>query len=459
MKKLLIVVVVLIVAAATFVVYQAYAAQQQEAAMSNFQTVPVERGDLTATVGATGVVRTNQTGLLIWRTSGTVKEVHVEVGDEVEAGFPLVTLDETSLPQNVILARADLTSSQKALDDLYETELLLVQAQQAVVSAEQAYIEADRAMVRFDEQEYKDELDEARERIVEARDDLRAAREDFEPYEDWDEDNTTRRSFQDSLDEAQREYDEAVRQLRLLELAKEAAISQLEFSRVQLEEAEKELQRLQEGPDPDDVAALEARVAAAEATLQLAELLAPFDGVVTRVDIKPGDQAISGQQAFRIDDHSSLLVDVRISEIDINRISLEQPVILTFDAIPGVDYTGQVNQVSPVGVTTQGVVEFLITVRLEDPDEMVKPGMTAAVNIVVNRLNNVVLVPNRAVRLDNGQRVVYLLRNNNLEMVSVTLGASSDTMSEVVNGQLQVGESIVLNPPTNFFGGRGFMGR
>jgi HlyD family secretion protein len=454
MKKVIAAVVILIIFAGGFYAVRAYGAQRQDAALSDLQTVSAERGSLTAMVGATGVVRANQTATLSWRTSGTVAEVHVEVGDEVEAGFPLVTLDETSLPQNIILARADLTNAQKALDDLYETEVLLAQALQTLYSAEKAVLEADQALVRFDDSKYKDDVEEAREDIVETRDNLREAREDFEPYEDWDEDNSTRKSYKESLDDAQRAYDDAVRRLRLIELEKEAASSSLELSQARFNEAQKEYERLQNGPDPDDVSALEARAAAAEATIQLAQLLAPFDGIVTRIDMKRADQAITGQPAFRVDDLSSLLVDVRISEVDINRISLDQQVSLSFDAIPGQDYTGRIGQVSQVGTALQGIVEFLVTVRLENPDEKVKPGMTAAVNVVVNQLDNVLLVPNRAVRLDNGQRVVYVLRSNNLEMVPITLGATSDTNSEVISGGLQSGDQIVLNPPTSFSSGR-----
>ena len=78
----------------------------------------------------------------------------------------------------------------------------------------------------------------------------------------------------------------------------------------------------------------------------------------------------------------------------------------------------------------------------------VKPGMTAAVNIVVDQITDALLVPNRAVRVVDGQRVVYILSNNQLKAVNVTLGASSDTESQVTEGDLQVGDQVVLNPPT-----------
>ena len=73
--------------------------------------------------------------------------------------------------------------------------------------------------------------------------------------------------------------------------------------------------------------------------------------------------------------------------------------------------------------------------------------MTAAVNIVVDQLQDVLLVPNRAVRVLEGKRVVYVLKDGSLQPVEITLGASSDTVSEVLEGELKEGDLIVLNPP------------
>jgi len=96
------------------------------------------------------------------------------------------------------------------------------------------------------------------------------------------------------------------------------------------------------------------------------------------------------------------------------------------------------------------MVDFTVTVELTDADAAVKPGMTAAVNIVVDQLQDVLLVPNRAVRVSEGKRVVYVLRNGQTEKVEITLGASSETSSQVLDGNLKEGDAIVLNPPTVF---------
>ena len=155
-----------------------------------------------------------------------------------------------------------------------------------------------------------------------------------------------------------------------------------------------------------------------------------------------------GSIAFRIDDLSHLLVDLQVSEVDINTVAIGQSATLTFDAILGKEYHGEVVEVGQAGDTVQGVVSFVVTVELTDADELVKPGMTAAVNVVIEEQSDVVLIPNRAVRLVDAERVVYVLVDGEPVPVKVQLGSSSDTMSVLAGGDLKEGDLIILNPPS-----------
>jgi HlyD family secretion protein len=100
------------------------------------------------------------------------------------------------------------------------------------------------------------------------------------------------------------------------------------------------------------------------------------------------------------------------------------------------------------------VVNFKVTVELTDADEAVRPGMTSAVEIVVSQLDKALLIPNQAVRAEEGKRMVYILgENGQLTSVEITLGASSEKFSQLLDGDLQPGDLIALNPPTDFFSG------
>jgi len=150
-------------------------------------------------------------------------------------------------------------------------------------------------------------------------------------------------------------------------------------------------------------------------------------------------------------------VDVNVSEVDINQIKIGQTAMITFDSIIGKEYHGKVTEVARVGTITNGVVNFVVTLEIEDADENVLPQMTAGVNIVTTELADVFLLPNRAVRLIDGKRVVFVMKNNVPTKVEVNVGASNGTYSELLSGELVAGDVIITNPGPELTSGPGGM--
>jgi multidrug efflux pump subunit AcrA (membrane-fusion protein) len=171
------------------------------------------------------------------------------------------------------------------------------------------------------------------------------------------------------------------------------------------------------------------------------------------VSAKIGDQVSAGMSSFRMDDYSHLLVDVQVPEVDINKVQLGQPATLTFDAVQGKTYNGEVTQVSKVGTTVSGVVNYTVTVEITDADASVLTGMTTSVNVVVQQLDHVLLAPNRAVKRINGKQYLYILKDNKPQKVEIQLGAYSDTNSEITGGEVKAGDLIVMNPPAEMQAG------
>jgi HlyD family secretion protein len=215
-----------------------------------------------------------------------------------------------------------------------------------------------------------------------------------------------------------------------------------------LADAQREWQRLKGGADEGDVAAAEARLAAAEAAIQQTRIEAPFNGTITAVYAQAGDQVAPGNPAFRLDNLDRLLVDAKVSEIDINKINFGQPVILTFDSVPDKEYKGEVVDLPLVGSTDNGVVSFDVVIDVKDADQQVRPGMTASATIIVNQLEDALLVPNRALRILDGKRTVYALKDGQITPIPVILGVPSENYTEVLGGDLQAGDLIILNPPS-----------
>ncbi len=405
-RNILIVLLIVAIAISAFVIRR----NRNTSAASQFQTAAIARGNLTATIGATGTVRAKQSAVLVWQTTGTVDTVNAKVDDNVPADFVLAYLNKTSLPQNIIMAEADLTDAQTTLDNLLNSDTALAQSAVTLRDAKTVYDKAANwrkqlnGKITMRKIIYKTLFGHT----------FPVLRE-FKAYAD---DATIKKADEDlalakgKLDDAQRDYDQL------------SAGNQTEIS------------------------AAQARVNAAQATLGLSRVVAPFPGIITESHSLPGDQVSVGTTAFRLDDLSSLYVDVEVSEVDINNVSVGQPADLSFDAILNKTYHGQVAQVSKVGDTANGVVNFTVTVELSDADSLVKPGMTAAVSIVVKQLQDVLLVPNRAVRLVDSQRVVYLLVNGQSVKKEISLGASSDSASVLQDGDVKAGDIVILNPPT-----------
>ncbi|MBL8091043.1 MAG: efflux RND transporter periplasmic adaptor subunit [Anaerolineales bacterium] len=380
--------------------------------VSPYQTSPAERGDLQAFVGATGTVRAKQSATLIWQTTGIIQSVNAEIGDVVTKDFVLASLDKASLNQSIILAEADLVNAQKDLDNLLNSDTALLEAQQAVDKAEKAYEKAYNWRMQLN-----GKID-IKEYVYDQFGNLKL--KEYRGY-----------AGQATIDQADKD---------------------LALAESRLNDARREYERLLKGEESEEVAAAKARVEAAKATLNQMYLIAPFNGTITQASLVAGDQVTAGTNGFRIDDISSLLVDVQVSEVDINDVAVGQDAELTFDAILNKTYNGKVVQVGQAGETVQGVVSFTVTVELTDADELVKPGMTTAVNVVVEEVQDVLLIPNRAVRLIDGKRVVYVLRDNQPLPITVTLGASSDNFSVLASGDINEGDLIILNPPAQFGG-------
>ena len=414
LKKYRTILIILLIAAVAISAF-VYTRSTKAEATTQFQTSTIERGSLTATLGATGTVRAKQSAVFIWPAAGTVENVHVKVGDMVQANTELAALAKTSLPQSVILAQADLVSAQKALDELLSSNTAQAEAVIALREAQEAFTKA---------QNWRNELENNKIDVKEI----------------------VYKKFGDRTIPVLKEY-----RAYASEATKIKADEDLALAKAKLDDAQRTYDFLKDG-NTAEIAAAQARVDAAQATINLAIVTAPVAATVTESHPLPGDQVSAGATAFRLDDLTSLYVDVEVSEVDINSVAVGQPVTLTFDAILGQEYHGEVVEVAQAGTVTNGVVNFKVTVELTDASADVRPGMTAAVNIVVEEMKDVVLVPNRAVRLVNGERVVYLLVNGEAVKKEIRLGSSSDTMSVVAVGDVKEGDTVILNPPAAEFG-------
>jgi HlyD family secretion protein len=453
MKKFFIgVLIVAVIGVGVFFYWQRQQSQAQ--ATNTYQTVKLTMGDLTATVGATGTVRTNQTTMVNWQASGRIGKILVKEGDKVTTNQVLAELDLSSLPQNVILAKSDLVTAQRNLDNLKNSDTAKAQAQETLAKAQQALKDAQDA--RYQKNLARVEqttIDQKNADLIIAQDALKTAQDNYAKVENRGDADVIRANRFSALAAAQAKLDQIKYDLAYLNSRPDVnevaqADAAILVAKSKLADAQREWDRLKNGADPQDIAAAQAKIDSIQSLLAQVQIKSPINGTVTDVKSMVGDQVSASTVSFRIDDTTRLLIDVPVPEVDINRVKIGQNAKLTFDAISGKEYKGKVVDVSTFGTASAGVVNFTVTVELTELDDQVRSGMTAAVNLTVEQLTNVLTVPNRAVRLQDGKHIIYILENNAPKPVEVTLGSTADTNTQILRGDVKAGDEVILNPPS-----------
>lgn len=423
-------------------------------ANSQYETAVVQRGDVSATVGASGNTHSRQSAQLAWRVTGTVTGLAVQAGDTVQAGEVLAKLKDDSVPASLIVAHFDLIDAQKALDTLLQSKSQQAAAQQALANAQKALQDAldEQAKLKMPNASPSN-IEGAQANLDQADAAVKQAEQIYSLMEGRPQDDIQRIQAAANLERARRFQQSAQINLQFAQnkpnaQKAEQVNAQAAVAQANLADAQREWDRVKDGPSPDDIQSAKARIDGDLSTVSMATMAAPMSGTVSELDMMNGDSAVPGQTVMLIEDLSEMHVQVDVPEVDISKVKAGQETTVTFDAIPKRSFKGQVLSVSQFGTQRQGNTYFEVQTRLDNADRAIKTGMTGAVDITVASAKNVLLVPNRAIRSSKGQRVVYVLRDQALTQVPVTLGISDDTKSELLTGNLKEGDIVVLNPPT-----------
>lgn len=238
------------------------------------------------------------------------------------------------------------------------------------------------------------------------------------------------------------------------EASARALAGQVEVARANVARAQAAYDTLFEPATEQEIAILEAQVAQARTSLESAQLrleqsriVAPIGGVVASVQIATGEQASPGAPVFTILNAEAYHLEVNVDEIDIELLAVNQPANITLDAIEGRTLQGFVSDIAPVAAAGTGVVTYLVTVNITDDGGVdLRAGLTATANIVVNEVDDVLVVPNWAVRVnrETGEAFVNVQRAaGTFEEVTVQTGLRNEQFSEVLAG-LEEGDTVVI---------------
>jgi len=228
-------------------------------------------------------------------------------------------------------------------------------------------------------------------------------------------------------------------------------------ARAELAAAEKTLQLLTVRFAEDvtqaraDIARAEAMLAGAAATLSFATITAPIPGVIASVSTQEGETVAVGLNAptfVTIIDLNKLQVDAYVDEVDIGKIKVGQRGMFTVDAFSDKDFEGIVTAIYPKAVIQNNVIYYDVVIDItSDYKNLLRPEMTAHVTIFLDKRADVLAVPARAVKRQNGSNIVYIVRDGEPEPVEIRTGWRDGQWVEILD-RLEEGESVLLELPS-----------
>lgn len=384
-------------------------------ALGQTTTTTVSRGTVRSTVSASGTIESAETAGASFTTNGTVTDVFVEVGDHVREGQILATVDDATAQGDLESASANASSAAAG-----------VTSAQAGVSSSQSGVTAAQA------------------NLSAAQENLRELRHSEEATDG-------------QIADAEAQVASARSQLVQAQASVTSANAQVAQSQASLTSANAQVEQAQEAVS--DTA-----------------LRAPIGGTVVQVNGTVGqDSSTTGATSdttsssdtsstssdtsgfIVISDTKHLQVQANFSETDTARIRVGQRATVTLNAMPDVEITGRVIAIDETSTTVNQVVNYGVTIELQEVPRDVRVGQTVVAEVVTGRARDVLLVPSSAVQTTGGQTTVTVVTNGQQVSTPVEIGLEGDQFTEIVSG-LAEGDEVVLATATDAGGTGGFPG-
>lgn len=368
---------------------------------AQYMTARVERGNLRNTVTATGTLQAVTTVQVGSQASGTLSALYVDFNSVVKKGQVIAQIDPGVAKAQVDQSRANLQQARASL----QQSLASVSGSRAGVSDAQAKALAARSTVQNNQSGVsgaqanvavlKAQLDDALS-LLKQQESLMAS--GVIAKREVDIAMTTYKT-------AEARYNQAVAQLNQAVLSEQSAAGAgIAQSQAQVQQSQAQVQQSQA-----QVEQAKAQVQQAEASLRLAEvnlthttITSPIDGVVVSRDVNVGQTvaaSLSAPTLFTIaNDLTQMQAIANIDQADIGLVEQAKSVKFTVDAFPGKEFDGQIQQMRLNPVTVQNVVTYNVVIDVNNTEQKLKPGMTANLTITIDERNNVIKVPNSALR-------------------------------------------------------------
>lgn len=342
-------------------------------------------------VSASGKVVAKKYANLSFMVGAQEFSLFVKPGDSVKDGDRLAVLSDDALPQSIILAEAEILGARKALENLKQSDKARSTAELNKIQAEKALNKAQNELESIRSSKVSENsIRNVQAQLDIARDELADAEEAYNKVKDRAEGDVIKAQATLSLTNARKRVDDLNRQLSYylgtadpIDIAeKEAAVG---VAQAIYEDAVREVERLKDGADPNEIAVAEANIRSLEAVINQKYLIAPFDGTIIEVYAQSGEAVAPGVPVVLLTDLNTLVVQTTdLSEIDVAKVNIGDPVEVTFDALADVTINGSVSEIAFKNSTGSGVY-YTVTIEMEDIPPQLRWGMSAFVEISIKK--------------------------------------------------------------------------
>jgi multidrug resistance efflux pump len=326
---------------------------------------------------------------LSFTVRGKVAEILVEKGETVREGDVLVRLaDREQAEAALAAAQLELATAQQAHDEFVRTEGLgRSEAWRAYMDAQVARASAEKKWEALNLDNIDDDIEDAQADVKDRLEDLKDAQEEFDKYADLDKDNSKRKDAEDELEEAQEDYNQAVRDLEAEIRKRDTVRSALDQALANEAEAKHQYEISLDGPNAEQLALLEARlnnakaqVASAENNLANYELKAPFDGEVMDINVSVNEVVGPETWAVIVADTGQWYIETSdLTELEVVDVAVGQKASILADALPEVEMHGVVEEISRSFKSQGGDILYTVRIRVDEVDPRMRWGMTVEV--------------------------------------------------------------------------------
>lgn len=366
MKKNILMVITLTVL--LMLVLSACDASQQVAATEEPAADVIDASD----VIAEGRLEPFQAANLTFQARGMVEVVLVRIGDTVSEGDVLVRL------ANAGAAEAQVVIAQNAYDTLLRNEGGdRARLWEAYMNAQIVRAEAEKEWEDLDVDAIEDRIEDLEGDIEDLKDDLQDAQEEFDKYKDLDKENSKRVDAEDDLEAAQEDLNEKIRELEAEVRSRDELKAEYDAALAAEAEAKYQYEISLDGPNADQLTIARANLEAAKDALSNYVITAPFSGRVADVSVKAGEQVGTDTRAVSVVNDSQWFVETTdVTELEVVNLSIGQTASMRPDALPDLELTGTIVEISDAFTQQGGDVLYSVRIRVDTSDPRLKWGMT-----------------------------------------------------------------------------------